>query len=138
MVPLYLFYPSIENFLDTAVKLTIEQAANNPSLEQPFDNNLLRVLFLIRYVEEMKANVDNLVTLCLEEIDGDRLALRRKIEERLQRLEKETLISRNGDLYSFLTNEERDINREIKNINLTDGEDSRKLGELIFSDILKD
>ena len=138
LVPLYCFYPSIENFLDTAVKLTIEQAATNPSLEQPFDNNLLRVLFLIRYVEEMKANVDNLVTLCLEEIDGDRLALRRKIEESLQRLEKETLISRNGDLYSFLTNEERDINREIKNINLTDGEDSRKLGELIFSDILKD
>ena len=138
LVPLYCFYPSIENFLDTAVKLTIEQAANNPSLEQPFDNNLLRVLFLIRYVEEMKANVNNLVTLCLEEIDGDRLALRRKIEESLQRLEKETLISRNGDLYSFLTNEERDINREIKNINLTDGEDSRKLGELIFSDILKD
>ena len=138
LVPLYCFYPSIENFLDTAVKLTIEHAANNPSLEQPFDNNLLRVLFLIRYVEEMKANVNNLVTLCLEEIDGDRLALRRKIEESLQRLEKETLISRNGDLYSFLTNEERDINREIKNINLTDGEDSRKLGELIFSDILKD
>lgn len=138
LVPLYCFYPSIENFLDTAVKLTIEQAATNPSLEQPFDNNLLRVLFLIRYVEEMKANVDNLVTLCLEEIDGDRLALRRKIEESLQRLEKETLISRNGDLYSFLTNEERDINREIKNINLTDGDDSRKLGELIFSDILKD
>ncbi len=138
LVPLHLFYPSIENFLDTAVKLTIDQARQNPGLEQPFDNQLLRVLFLIRYVEEMKANVDNLVTLSLEEIDGDRLALRRKIEESLQRLEKETLISRNGDLYSFLTNEERDINREIKNINLADGTDSKMLGELIFVDILKD
>jgi hypothetical protein len=137
LVPLYLFYPSIENFLDTAVKLTIEQAATNPSLEQPFDNQLLRVLFLIRYVEEMKANVDNLVTLCLVEVDGDRLALRRKIEESLQRLEKETLISRNGDLYSFLTNEERDINREIKDVNIPDGDDSKLVGELIFDDILK-
>ena len=137
LVPLYCFYPSIENFLDTAVKLTIDQAANNASLEQPFDNNLLRVLFLIRYVEEMKANVDNLVTLCLEEIDGDRLVLRRKIEESLQRLEKETLISRNGDSYSFLTNEERDINREIKDVNIPDGADSKLLGELIFDDILK-
>lgn len=138
LVPLYCFYPSIENFLDTAVKLTIDQAGSNPSLEQPFDNNLLRVLFLIRYVEEMKANVENLVTLCLDEIDGDRLALRRKIEASLQRLEKETLISRNGDLYSFLTNEERDINREIKNINISDGADSKELGKLIFDDILKE
>ena len=89
-----------------------------PSLE-PFDIQLLQVLFLIRYVDEMKGNVDNLVTLCLDEIDADRLALRRKIEESLQRLEKETLISRSGDIYFFLTNEERDINREIKNVELT-------------------
>ena len=75
LVPLYDFYPSIESFLDTAVKKTIDQAETNPSLE-PFDIQLLQVLFLIRYVDEMKGNVDNLVTLCLDQIDGDRLALR--------------------------------------------------------------
>ena len=31
----------------------------------------------------MKGNVDNLVTLCIDQIDADRLALRRKIEESL-------------------------------------------------------
>jgi hypothetical protein len=36
LVPLYAFYPSIESFLDTLVKLTIDQASDNPSLE-PFD-----------------------------------------------------------------------------------------------------
>jgi hypothetical protein len=30
----------------------------------------LQVLFLIRYVDEMKGNVDNLVTLCLDQIDA--------------------------------------------------------------------
>jgi Putative inner membrane protein (DUF1819) len=95
LVPLYDFYPSIESFLDTVVKKTIDQAGSNPSL-QPADIKLLQVLFLIRYVEEMKGNVDNLVTLCLDQMDGDRLALRRHIEESLGRLEKETLISRNG------------------------------------------
>ena len=39
------------------------------------------MLFLIRYVDEMKGNVDNLVTLCLDQIDADRLALRQQIEE---------------------------------------------------------
>jgi len=137
LVPLYDFYPSIESFLDTSVKKTIDQAETNPSLEQPFDIQLLQVLFLIKYVDEMKGNVDNLVTLCLDQIDGDRLALRRRIEESLGRLEKETLINRSGDLYAFLTNEERDINKEIKNVDLANGEEAKLQGEIIFDDVLK-
>ncbi len=136
LVPFWRFYPSIESFLDTAIKRTIDQAETNPSLE-PFDINLLQVLFLIRYVEEIKGNVNNLVTLCIDEIDADRLGLRRKIEESLQRLEKQTLISRSGDNYFFLTNEERDINREIKAVDLSSGEEAKLLGELIFDDVLK-
>jgi hypothetical protein len=136
LVPLYRFYPSIESFLDTAVKRTIDQAGTNSSLE-PFDIYVLQVLFLIRYVEEVKGNVDNLVTLCIDRIDCDRLALRRQIKESLQRLEKETLISRSGDIYFFLTNEERDINQEIKNVILNSGEESRLLGEILYDDLLK-
>src|SRR5439155_10239315 len=86
LVPLYRFYPSIESFLDTAVKKTIDNAKDDTSLE-PFDIQLLQVLFLIRYVEPIKGNVDNLVTFCIDEIDADRLALRRKIEASLARLE---------------------------------------------------
>jgi hypothetical protein len=136
LVPLYDFYLSIESFLDTSVKKTIDQAETNPSLE-PFDIRLLQVLFLIKYVDEMKGNVDNLVTLCLDQIDGDRLALRRRIEECLGRLEKETLISRNGENYFFLTNEERDINKEIKQVDLSSGEEAKLQGEILFEDVLK-
>ena len=136
LVPLYEFYPPIESFLDTSVKRTIDQAKTNPVLE-PFDIQLLQVLFLIRYVDEMKGNVDNLVTLCLDQIDGDRLALRRHIEESLGRLEKETLISRSGDEYLFLTNEERDIKKEINQVELAGSEETRLLGEIVFDDVLK-
>jgi len=136
LVPLYDFYPSIESFLDTTVKRTIEHAAENPSLE-PFDIKLLQALFLIRYVDEIKGNVDNLVTLCLNEIDADRLTLRRQIEESLQRLENETLINRSGENYFFLTNEERDVNREVKNVDISGPEEAQLLGELIFEDVLK-
>ncbi|MEZ6117129.1 MAG: BREX system P-loop protein BrxC [Pirellulaceae bacterium] len=136
LVPLYLFYPSIESFLDTAVKKTIDQAADNASLK-PFDVEILRVLFLIRYVDEVKGNVDNLVTLCIDQIDADRLAIKKQIEESLVRLEKETLINRSGDNYFFLTNEERDINREIKSVELSSTEEAKLLGEIIFDDALK-
>lgn len=137
LVPVYMFYPSIESFLDTTVKRTIDHAKENDSLE-PFDIHVLQVLFLIRYVDEMKGNVDNLVTLCLNEIDADRLALKKKIEESLARLEKDSLVSRSGDLYYFLTNEERDINQEIKKEIISSADEAKLLGDIIFQDVLKD
>ncbi|MCK5690962.1 BREX system P-loop protein BrxC, partial [Myxococcota bacterium] len=137
IVPFYRFYPAVEGFLDTTVKRTISQASENHALE-PFDSLVLQLLFLIRYIEELPGSVDNLVTLCVDEIDADRLSLRKTIEASLMRLEGETLISRNGDLYFFLTNEERDIGREIKDQRVPSGAEERELGKLLFLDILDD
>ncbi len=137
LIPLADFYPAIDSFLDTAVKRTIEQAEDNLNLEQPFDIELLRTLFLIRYVDIVKADMDNLVTLCIDQVDADRLALKRKIGESLQRLERETLISSSGDVYFFLTNEEREVGREIKNVDVSSGEETRLLGEILYDDVLK-
>ncbi len=138
LVPLYDFYPAIESFLDTAVKRTIDQAKDNAGLQNPFDYRLLQVLFLIRYIELIKPNVENLTTLCIDEVDTDRLKLKKAIESSLQRLEKETLINRNGDLYFFLTNEEREVGREIKSIDLSSNDQTKTLSELIFSEVLGD
>lgn len=137
LVPLYEFFPCIEGFLDTSAKLSIENAAKNPGLQQPFDGQLLRTLFLIRYVDLIKPNVENLVTLCIDEVDADRIALKRVIEESLQRLEKQNLVSRNGDLYYFLTDEEREVSREIKAVELNAAEEINILAEILFDDLLK-
>jgi hypothetical protein len=136
LVPLYYFYPSIESFLDTSVKRTIQQAKDNSSLKD-FDIFILQTLFMIRYIDEIKGTIDNLVTLCIDHINVDRLALRKEIEESLLKLEKETLIAHSGDHYYFLTNEEQDIGREIKNVELEFGAESRLLGSIIFDDINK-
>jgi hypothetical protein len=136
LVPLHRFYPSIEGFLEGVVKSTIDNAASNLSL-QDFDTLVLKTLFLIRYVDEIKGNVDNLITLFIDEIDADRQKLRKQIEDSLQRLEKETLVSRNGDDFFFLTNEERDISREIKEVDLTSADEARELGQLLFDEALR-
>lgn len=135
LVPLYRFYPAIESFLEGVVRRAIESVKSNPSLE-PFDELVLKTLFLIRYVDEISGNVENLVTLFIEQIDADRLAIRNQIEASLQRLEKETLVNRNGEDYFFLTNEERDISREIKDVDLNAGEETKFLGELVFDEVL--
>lgn len=137
LVPLHAFFPCIESFLDTAVKRSIEQAWDNAGLDKSFDVQLLQTLFLIRYVDIIKPRVDNLVTLCIAEVDADRINLKRRIEAALQRLEKENLISRNGDLYFFLTNEEREVSREIKGMEISSATEVQLLGDLIFDGILK-
>ena len=137
LVPLYCFYPAIESFLEGVVRRAIKSVDERPGLE-PFDGLVLKTLFLIRYVDEIKGNVDNLVTLFIDRIDADRLALRNQIEASLQRLEKETLVSRNGEEFFFLTNEERDISREIKDIELSQSEENKLLGKLVFEDVLNE
>jgi hypothetical protein len=83
LVPLYDFYPSIESFIDTVAKRSIDEAPNNGALEA-LRRLLLKALFLIRYIPDIvKPNVDNLATLCVDQIDADKLALKRKIQESL-------------------------------------------------------
>ena len=136
LVPLYDFYPSIEGFIDSTIKRSIDQAPDNLLL-QPYDVLLLKAMFLIRYNSDIvKPNVDNLATLCIDQIDADKLALKRKIQESLARLEQQRLVSRNGDLWFFLTNEERDVAREIGHVEVSASEKSRQLADLIFDDIL--
>lgn len=135
LVPLYDFYPSIESFLDSTVKRAIDQASDNPALED-WDTKLLRALFLIRYADAVKGTIDNLATLCLDRIDADKLALKRQIEASLNRLERQNLVSRNGDLWFFLTNEERDVSQEIKSVEVSSAELGRLVAEIVFDEIL--
>lgn len=137
LVPLDSFYPSIESFLEGVVRTAISRVDNIPD-RSPFDSRVLKTLFLIRYVEEVPANIDNLVTFFVDEVDADKRSLRTNIEESLIRLERDTLISRNGDLYFFLTNEERDINKEIKSQDYSQTDLHKLLGETVFEDVLKD
>ena len=135
LIPLYRMYPSIEGFLDSNVKRTIEQAVDRLG---DFEINVLRLLFLIRYVDELPENVDNLVVLCADNIDVDTVALRSRIETALERLESETLIGRSGDRYHFLTDEEQDISRRIKETSLDPAVETREVWRIIFDEVLGD
>lgn len=137
LIPMHYFYSAVEGFLDTAVKRTIDQAKDNKTLDD-FDVQMLRTLFMIRYIDLVKGTLDNLVTLSIEKIDEDKLGLRKRIEESLQRLEKESLITRNGDIFQFLTNEERDITRKIKSTEITNSDENKELSNFIYKDLLRD
>ena len=138
LVPFNLFYAAIEGFLDTSVKRAISQAAENRQLQEEDDLPVLKTLFMIKYVQSIRANLGNLTTLCLSHIDQDKLALRDRLKSSLERLERQTLIQREGDLYIFLTQEEQDIGREIKKININNDAVIAELQSSIWNVIFPD
>lgn len=135
LIPFWRFYAPIEGFLEPAVKRTIEQADDAGLYDH--DVQLLKTLFLIRYVDELSSTLDNLVTLTIDRIDADKIALRNQLEESLRRLEDRMLIARNGEEYLFLTNEEKEIENEIRNVDVEYTTINKNLAKIIFDDVLK-
>ncbi len=134
LVPFHEFYESIRSFLDSSVSQVIEQAETNAQLK-PEDINVLKLLFMIKYVKEMPPMLDNVTTLMVNYMDQDKLALKESITASLRRLEEQTLIQKNGDAYIFLTNEEQEINREIKKMNVGHDELCKEIGDIVFDEI---
>jgi len=137
LIPFSAFYKTIETFLDSSIRTVIIHAEKNGNLNK-FDVEVLKLLFLVKYVKEIKANIENLSTLLVSEIDADKLEIKKKVQESLNKLIRETLVQKNGDEYVFLTNDEQDVNKEIKNMSVDNGEVTQKVGEIIFDDIYGD
>lgn len=134
IVPFNLFYNSMEEFLDGSVKRVIEHAKENTKLSFPEDIEVLKLLFMIKYVKEMPANLENIATLMVTKIDEDKLALKETLKKSLARLVDQTLVNKNGDIYDFLTDDEQDINREIKNVQIDPESLISKVLEVVFED----
>lgn len=140
IIPFNMFYDALEQFLDHSHKGVISRALDNEYLNpnrdtECFDVNVLKTLFMIKYVKEIKANVDNITSLMVSDINDDRMALTQKVEDALKRLIRQTLVQKNGDIYVFLTNEEQEINRAIESQNVDSAEVVSKISEMIFDDI---
>jgi len=137
IVAFHIFYDALEQFLDHSHKGVIIRAYDNEYLnpdrsDSCFDVDVLKTLFMIKYVKEIVANIENITSLMVSNIDDDRIALKEKVEEALKRLVRQTLVQKNGEIYVFLTDEEQEINREIENQNVEFSEVSGKVSELIF------
>lgn len=103
-------------------------------LEQQ-DVDVLKLLYLIRYIDDIKSNLDNIVILMADDIRTDKITMRGKVQASLDRLMSQNYIGRTGDTYNFLTDEEQDIAREIKNTPVDTATIVERIGRMIFGDI---
>jgi len=137
LIPFDAFYRTVETFLDHNIRKVIldaEDSAARGGALQAYDVEVLKVLFMVKYISNvLPANLENITTIMLQNIDQDKIEAKKKVDESLRRLESQKLIIKNGDQFIFLTNEEQDINREIREIRIDQSEIIDKAGGEIFS-----
>jgi hypothetical protein len=138
LVPFSQFYDTVHTFLESPIRRVIDRcqtaADRHDGLEQR-DVSVLKLLYLIRYIDDIKANIDNIAILMVDDIRTDKINLRREIAESLERLETQNYVARNGDNYSFLTDEEQDIAIDIRNTPVDSATIVASIGQTIFSEI---
>lgn len=128
-------FAGIRASLKSAAQRSINVAERN--LDNPLAVRLLKALFLVKYVESFKATPRNLTVLVYDHFGLDLPALSDQVKEALTLLETQTYIQRNGDRYEYLTNEEQQIEAEIKNVDIDASEISSRLFKILSSDVIK-
>ncbi len=129
------FYDTIETFLDGPVKSTVRRASGRSELGAK-DVQVLKALYLIKNLSEMPATVANVTTLMIDGMEAVRRDVEQQVRASLDRLVLYHLISQNADAtFTFLSDEEQEINREIASVRIDPVQLATKLGQMFFSDI---
>ena len=138
LVPFFRFYDTVHTFLDGSIRRVIERcqsAADTAAGIEQYDVDVLKLLYLIRYVDDIPANIDNIIILMADDIRADKITLRETVRDSLNRLLSQNYIGRTGDTYNFLTDEEQDIQREIRNTAVDTSSIVERIGQMLFGDI---
>lgn len=136
LIPFSLFYDTVHTFLESSIRRVIDRcqtAADNMDGIEPYDVSVLKLLYLIRYVDDVKANLDNITVLMTDDIRADKITMRQTIQQSLDRLVSQNYVSRAGDTYTFLTDDEQDIARDIRNTPVNSADVTLAIGDVIFN-----
>ena len=125
--------------IQTALKSQTQKAilAAQRQLSNAFAIKLLKALFLVKYVKEFKPTIRNVCILMQESFGQDLPELRKKVEEALSLLEQQTYVQRNGEQYEYLTDEEKDVEEEIKNTEVSSTDVAAELEKIVFDHVIK-
>ena len=128
------FYDGIAAMLKSDVKDNIGRAAQDSHTCDPFTMSVLKVLLLVRYVDSFHAYPRNIAVLLRRSLDQDATDLEERVGRALRTLADQVYVQRQADgTYAYMTNEEKEVRREISQIVV----ESREVTDLLRTDIRK-
>lgn len=136
LVSFDLMFDGLRSELKGEIQKSVIQAERN--LSNPFAIRVLKALFLVKYFSEFKTTKRNISVLMLDNIEIDVKKHESDIDEALNILENESYVERNGDIYQFLTDDEKDVEEEIKNTDIDDNSITGLLNTILFDEIIGD
>lgn len=117
-------FEGIRHSLKSQLQGAILAAEDHVTTQNPFAVRVLKALFLVKYVPDFKATLRNIGILMYNQFGLNMVEHSNKVRDALNLLEQQTYIQLNGTTYEYLTNDEKDIEQEIKTIDV----DSSKFG----------
>jgi hypothetical protein len=128
------FFDGISTIIRPELQTQIILAKNSLN---PFEIKVLKILFLVKYVEGFSSNIENITTLLVDSLDVNIAKLSEKVRKALNTLLSQVYIQKVGDIYEFLTDAEKDIENEIKRVDISDIDTTKELADWIYDDIIK-
>lgn len=136
LVSFDLMYEGIRNELRSEIQNTVLLAEKN--LDNPFAIKVLKALFMVKYFGNFKPTKRNISVLMIDDMHLDLKKHEEIIDIALNTLENQSYVQRNGDVYEFLTDDEKDIEKEIKDTGIDDQAVTQLLKEIFFDEIIRD
>lgn len=126
------FYDGIAAMLKSDVKDNIGRAAQDSHTRDPFTMSVLKVLLLVRYVDSFHAYPRNIAVLLRRSLGQDATDLEERVGRALRTLADQVYVQRQADgTYAYMTNEEKEVRREISQIIV----EPRDVTDLLRADI---
>ena len=136
LVSFDLMFEGIRNELRGEIQQSIILAEKQ--LDDRFAIKVLKALFLVKYFGNFKTTKRNISVLMIDDINVDLKAHETKIDTALTILENQSYVQRNGDIFEFLTDDEKDVEEEIKNTDIDEQAITQLLKEILFDEIIRD
>ena len=130
------FFDGLSSTIRGELQAQINQAINSLGIDS-LEVKILKILFMVKYVKEFNASIDNITTLLVNSVELDISDLKKRVTHALSVLIEQVFIQRIGDIYEFLTDVEKDIENEIKEISIEQREVTAELVKWIYDDILR-
>ncbi len=98
---------------------------------------ILKALFLLKWVPQFKSTARNIAILLIQEPNFDIRAHEQAVKDALINLTSQSYLQRNGEVYEFLTDKEKDVEQEIKRVEVSDSVVVKTLHGVVFDDVLR-
>lgn len=129
-------FEGLRNSLKSEVYGAISIAETNLA-DMPMAIRVLKALLLVKYCKDFKATPGNLRVLLYGSFKQNTATLEQEIKDALAELERQLYIRRNpnSNIYEYLTDDEKDIEKEIRNTEIQTSDVRDKIGDT-FRDIV--